>query len=29
MGKVVLLEMARETTWRACPKTDGLHVTFI
>jgi hypothetical protein len=29
IGKVVRLEMARETTWRAWLSTAGLQVTFI
>jgi hypothetical protein len=29
MGKVVLLEIARDTICRAWLKTDGLQVTFI
>jgi hypothetical protein len=29
IGSVVRLEMARDTTCKACPRTAGLHVTFI
>jgi hypothetical protein len=29
MGNVVRLEIALETTCKACPNTDGLQVTFI
>jgi hypothetical protein len=29
MGRVVRLDIALETTCNACPKTDGLQVTFI
>jgi hypothetical protein len=29
IGKVVRLEIARDTTCKAWPKTDGLQVTFI
>ncbi len=29
IGNVVRLEIARDTTCNAWPRTDGLHVTFI
>jgi len=29
IGKVVRLEIARETICKACPSTAGLQVTFI